>query len=168
MLKTWPGQHFASPSATVYPLEWQQTVAEIQRRVDIVRSTRATSASTATEDPQSNLDREQAKAKRLALIIIGRLSQTVTKMLQAAIIEDDYFNPVVIYRWLRANFGMSDEAKRQLTNPETIVLEILSKRWTNGTFLSFAQFVQRQFQTAKLSPKLSDSSVQNLREANDI
>ena len=31
-------------------------------------------------------------------------TRTVTKMLQAAIIEDDYFNPVVIYRWLRANF----------------------------------------------------------------
>jgi hypothetical protein len=67
------------------PLEWQQTVAEIQRRVDIVRSTRAPSASVATslEDPRSTLDREQAKAKRLALIIIGRLSQTVTRMLQS-------------------------------------------------------------------------------------
>ncbi len=45
-------------------------------------------------DAQTALDREQAKAKRLALIIIGRLSQTVTRMLQVAIPEEEYFNPV--------------------------------------------------------------------------
>ena len=112
------------------PGEWQASVAALQRRVE---SRRGPAASTRSTDPAvvqdaSSLAKELSKSRLLTKILITKISGTVTRLLQDTLPEDDHFNPISIYKFLRQNYSISEEMKQFQENPETNLLELFSKK----------------------------------------
>ena len=143
------------------PQEWFSGYTALQRRVESARTTRSSS-----EDPAAvtalaaSLNLESSKAKLLARILIGKLQHNVSKRLQEALPEDEHFNPISIYKFLKANYSVSEEAKKAQENPETIVLDLLGKRWSHGGFLAYVKFFEQKLTAVFLSRKFSDDSTQ--------
>ena len=61
---------------------------------------------------------------------------------------------------MKAQFSVSEEAKKVQENPETTFLEILSKQWAGVPLLSYVRNVHQKLAMVFLSPKFRDENVQ--------
>jgi len=148
------------------PTEWQATVRALQQRVDgragpSTRSSSSTAVDPATQADQSQLQAELAKSKLLARILIGKLKPSVSQILRDTLPEEEQFNPISIYRFLRQQYAVSDEARKTAENPETLFLEILSFKLNQNSVLSYVKNIQQKLSVVFLSPKFAaDDNIQ--------
>ena len=86
------------------------------------------------------------------IIQVGKLKH-VTQLLRDSLPEKDHssFDPIAIYAFLRGQLSVSEEAKVQ-ENPETVLLEILSKQWTGVPLLTYVRNVHQKLSIVFLSP----------------
>ena len=61
---------------------------------------------------------------------------------------------------MKAQFSVSAEAKKVQENPETVLLEIISKPWTGVPLLTYVRNVHQKLSIVFLSPKFRDDHVQ--------
>ena len=148
------------------PQEWQASHRALQQRVERAGSHATTrSASSSATDPSilaesTQLQKEVGNSKLLARLIIGKLKGNVTQLLRDSLPEKDHFDPIAIYAFLRAQFSVSEEAKKVQENPEAILLEILSKQWAGIPLLNYVRNVHQKLKIVFLCPKFSRDDVQ--------
>ena len=102
------------------PEEWSYSLSALQRRVGHLPLDTRSSDPAVMADLRA-LATEQQKSKTLTKLLVGKLSANVISTLQASIPSDEWFNPVAIYKFLRQQYAVSDEAKKVAENPETLV-----------------------------------------------
>jgi hypothetical protein len=149
------------------PEEWQASLRALQQRVERAGSHATTrSASSSAPDPSilaesSQIQKEMGNSRLLARLIIGKLKGNVTQLLRDSLPEKDHFDPIAIYAFLRGQYSVSEEAKKVQGNPETVLLEILSKQWTGAPLLTYVRNVHQKLSIVFLSPKFArDDHVQ--------
>ena len=74
--------------------------------------------------------------------------------------EDDQFDPVKVYKFLKTTYAISDEAKLVQENPETQVLDLVGNKWTHGSLLVYTRQVYQRLNSICHSSKCADDSTQ--------
>ena len=149
------------------PQKWLASQEALKQRIE-GRSGASTRSSSSSSDhaqvaqEQAQLKTEQSKYKYLARLIIGRLKPSVTQQLRDSLPESDHFNPIAIYRFLRQQYAMSDELRKVQENPETLILELLSKEWSGMPLLTYVRTLQHKLAIVLLNAKFRDERVKRV------
>ena len=155
----------------LHPEVWTEKMDSARSRIESrsggQMSTRSGSQSASVEDPAIAADRaflvaEEIKSRKLAALIIGKLSDGVAAPLRASLIHDEWFDAIAVYRFLKLTYSTSDEAKKVVENPETVVLQLLSRRWEQGTFFVYVQQAQQKLNSVLLSRKMANDTAQRV------
>ena len=152
----------------LHPDEWQQTVAALQRRVDSrtsAMSTRSSSSASPDADTGSQdvtaLKAERTKSTLLTSILVNKITDKISKILREHLPESELFNPIAIYRFLRANYATSPGAQVE-ENAETSLLVLLSQTWSQGSFFDYVRRTQQKLSSILMQRKLQNESAQRV------
>ena len=147
------------------PQEWLASQEALKHRIEgrSGASTRSSSSSAPVDhaQDQAQLNAEQGKYKHLARILIGKLKPSVAQLLRDSLPESEHFNPIAIYRFLRQQYAVSDEVRKVQDNPETLLLELLSKEWSGMPLLTYVRILQQKLSTIFLQAKYRDDRVKS-------